>query len=101
MCGREAMGMFRWWRDRAERRRLVAADAAALIESFGDHAYYIARERARSERKSGIVFDANRAAGHWDRVRREIGRRTRRDGLDTATRYLVEREREERVSGRG
>lgn len=93
--------MFRWWRNRAERHRLVCADTASMIEAFGDEAYYVARERARSERQSGIVFDANRPAGHWDRVRREIGRRTGRDWLDTATRYMVDREREVSSSGRG
>lgn len=80
--------MFKWWKLRAERRRHEASDASALIAAFGAQAYYVARERAREEQQHGKVLDANRAAGHWDRVRREIGRRTGRDQLDTATRYL-------------
>jgi hypothetical protein len=44
--------------------------------------------RAREERL-GHVIDGNRPLGHWDRVRREIARRTGRQArADTATRYL-------------
>lgn len=66
----------------------VEADAAAMIESFGDGAYEQARSRAREERL-GAVIDVNRPRGHWDRVRREIARLTGRGSrADTATRYL-------------
>lgn len=81
------VSMFKWWKLRTERICHVASDASALIAAFGEQAYFVARERAREERQSGKVLDANRAAGHWDRVRREIGNRTGRDQLDTATRY--------------
>jgi hypothetical protein len=66
---------------------LVESDVVALIQSFGDAAYDEARTRARDARL-GRVVDGNRPNGHWDKVRREIGRRTgRQGGLGTATRY--------------
>jgi hypothetical protein len=66
---------------------LVASDVNSLLRSFGDSAYDEARTRAR-EARLGKVFDGNRPNGHWDKVRREIARRTGRQvGLDTATRY--------------
>lgn len=75
---------FRWlkWRQDASDRVLV--DAAALIEQFGEGAFGEARMRAIDalRRKSGDL--------HWSKVRREIGRRTGRAYLDTATRYLEE-----------
>lgn len=67
---------------------LVAQDAAALIACHRDAAYEAARTRARQERL-GQIIDGNRPRGHWDRVRQEIARLTRRRGdADTATRYL-------------
>jgi hypothetical protein len=67
---------------------LVALDANDLIRSFGDLAYEEARTRAREE-SLGWVLNLNRPIGHWDRVRREIARLTRKSvGLDTATRFL-------------
>ncbi len=66
---------------------IVESDVTALMQSFGDGAYDEARTRARGARL-GEVVDGNRPDGHWDRVRKEIGRRTGRQiGLDTATRY--------------
>lgn len=66
---------------------LVESDVVALIQSFGAAAYDEARTRAH-EARLGKVVDDNRPDGHWDKVRREIGRRTGRQvGLDTATRY--------------
>jgi len=63
-------------------------DAEAFIAAYGDGAYEQARTCARDQRH-GEVVDGNRPEGHWDRVRREIARRTgRRGGIDTATRYL-------------
>jgi hypothetical protein len=44
------------------------------------------RGRAR-EARLGTVIDGHRP-GHWDRVRAEIARRTKRAHVDTATRYL-------------
>lgn len=66
----------------------VASDADALIAGFGDGAYEEARRRSIDERR-GAIFDGNRSKGHWDRVRREIGRRMDRDQnrVDTATRW--------------
>ena len=67
---------------------LVIEDAEALLKAFGAAAYEEARTRAR-EARLGQVMDANRPAGHWDEVRRELARRTDRNTkADTATRYL-------------
>ena len=67
---------------------LPKIDAEALIAAYGDSAYEQTRTRARDQRR-GAVIDSNRPEGHWDRVRREIARRTgRQGGIDTATRYL-------------
>lgn len=78
--------VLRWF----ERRRVaaarvsarVAADAEALMQEFGDAAYGEARRRAVDT----LSHKAKNA--HWNRVRREIGRRTGRAQIDTATRYL-------------
>ena len=70
------------------RLREVSEDAQVLMETFGTAAYDEARTRAR-EARMGDVIDANRQAGHWDRVRAEIARRTGRAHVDTATRYLA------------
>ena len=69
-------------------RMTVDRDAQGLIERFGASAYDEARTRAR-EARLGRVIDANRAEGHWDRVRAEIARRTQRTHVDTATRYCA------------
>jgi hypothetical protein len=79
--------MFRSLKRRRERKEQAAADAAALIAQFGERAYAEARHRAR-EARQGSVFDGNRPDGHWDRVRALIGGKTRREHVDTATRYL-------------
>jgi hypothetical protein len=79
--------MLGWWRRRRQSRERVEADASALIETHGDGAYAAARTRAHEARER-LVIDPDRPAGHWDRVRREIGRRIGRDQLDTATRYV-------------
>jgi hypothetical protein len=68
-------------------RKQAEADADALIEGFGEGACREARWRWREDRQ-GMVIDDARAERHWDRVRRIIGRKIGRDGLDTATRYL-------------
>lgn len=79
--------MFTLLRLYRDRRALAAADADSLIAHYGAAAYGHARERAHRARQS-IIVDANRPDGHWDRVRRIIGRKTDRQGLDTPTRYL-------------
>ncbi len=66
-----------WFGSRAEPD--VILDADALQAALGDQAYDAARHRAR---------EAHAAYVHWDAVRREIGRRTQRSFLDTATRML-------------
>jgi hypothetical protein len=69
------------WRELSAR---VSAEAETMIALLGDGAYYEARSRSLA---------AERRQPHdpyWARVRREIARRTRRDHIDTATRYLAE-----------
>jgi hypothetical protein len=67
--------------------KIVAADADALIASYGDGGYEEARSRARQERL-GRELTGNRPAGHWQKVRLEIARRAKKEiGLDTASRY--------------
>jgi hypothetical protein len=76
------------WLFRRGARALIEKDADALMRAYGDAAYDHARTTARDVRL-GQAADEHRPAGHWDRVRREIGRRTGRDKrVDTATRYL-------------
>ena len=72
---------------RVRRSNQVFADVRVLIERFGLAAYDAARSRARDARLGNII-DGNRQAGHWDRVRAEIARRTQRIHVDTATRHL-------------
>lgn len=84
--------MFLFFRANRIRRELAAADADALIAQYGESAYGEARQRAHQARR-GEVVDGDRPEGHWDRVRRIIGRKTDRPGLDTATRYLEDSER--------
>jgi hypothetical protein len=81
--------MLSWLKQHQRHAELAEADAVSLIAGFGDCAYDEARKRA-SEAYSGTILDGNRPAGHWDRVRRIIGEKDGRDGLDTATRYLTE-----------
>jgi hypothetical protein len=81
--------MFSWTKRRQTRARMVEADAGALIAGYGDCAYDEARKRAR-EADRGVVLDGNRPEGHWWEVKRSIGKKFGRDGLDTATRYLVD-----------
>jgi hypothetical protein len=74
--------IFRWLRRRRELSMRVSAEAETMISLLGDDAYYEARSRASA---------AERRQPHdpyWAMVRREIARRTRRDHVDTATRYL-------------
>jgi hypothetical protein len=82
--------MFNWTKRSQTRARLVEADASALIAGFGDYAYYEARRRA-SEADSGTILDGNRPEGHWHDVKRSLSKILGRDGLDTATRYLMDR----------
>lgn len=79
--------MFKLLSRRREARALAAADADALIAQYGEAAYSYAREYAHQARQ-GKIIDANRPDGHWHRVRQVIGRKTNRQRLDTATRYL-------------
>jgi hypothetical protein len=82
--------MFNWTKRSQTRARLAEDDASALITRFGDYAYDEARRRAR-EADSGAILDGNRPEGHWHAVRRSLSKRLGRDGLDTATRYLMDR----------
>lgn len=67
-------------------QNIVRDDADALAARYGGGAYEEARTRAREERLKKFI-DGNRPRGHWDKVRREIARRTGKEiGLDTATR---------------
>lgn len=70
-----------WFGGRVQRRDVIT-DADALHSALGDHAYELARTRAR---------EAREAYWHWHAVRRELGRREGRSFLDTATRMLAGR----------
>ncbi len=62
--------MLRWLHRRQEARRLVQADAEALIRDYGpDEAYLAARGLARQ------ALDRRRAA-HWRRAGRAVARMT-------------------------
>jgi hypothetical protein len=63
--------MIGWFRRRAEYRALIEADAKALIERFGEHAYSEARFR---QHDAPDIVDANRPASHWERVKEAIRR---------------------------
>ena len=63
--------MSNWHRRRAAYRVIVEADAKALIERFGDQAY--SEARFRQHEAPGVV-DANRPAGHWERVKEAVRR---------------------------
>jgi hypothetical protein len=73
---------FRWLKRRQDASDRVSADAKALIEQFGDGAYGEARKRARD------ALARQSRDPHRAKVRCEIGRRTGRVYIDTATRYL-------------
>jgi len=70
---------------------LPKINAEALIAAYGDGAYEQARTRARDQRR-GEVIDGNRPEGHWDRVRREIARRTGGNAESTRRRVISIRE---------
>jgi hypothetical protein len=57
----------------------VFIKSKTALSQLGDEAYGVARDRAR------VAWQAYR---HWDAVRRELARRTKRSFLDTATRML-------------
>src|SRR5690606_11806571 len=81
-------GLWPMWPFRRRERELIRKDADALMRAYGEAAYDHARTTAR-EIRLGQVKDEPRPAGHWDKVRPEIGRRAGRDKrVDTATRYL-------------
>ena len=71
-----------WLKRRRKAAERAAADAEALIGEFGAAAYGEARRRGLDALQRQ-PFDP-----HWSKVRREIGRRTGRVFVDTATRYL-------------
>jgi hypothetical protein len=62
---------FRWLRRRKEARRLVHKNAAELIASFGDRAYFEAQDRAQRQK---TTIGVNRPFGHRTRVKVEIPR---------------------------
>lgn len=67
------LGYLRAWR---ERRRLARLDADRLMEEFGHAAYEVAWTMAQ-DIANGTLIDS-RPAGHWDRVRNIIAKRTYR-----------------------
>jgi hypothetical protein len=74
--------IFRWLKRRRELSMRGAAEAETMTALFGDGAYYEASSRA-------LAAERRRPDNpYWAKVRREIARRTRRDHVDTATRYL-------------
>jgi KTSC domain len=75
--------MLAWLKRQAELSRRAAAEAEALIARLGDEGAY---QEARS--RVGGTRDYQSPDLYWVRVRREIARRTGRDHVDTATRYL-------------
>jgi hypothetical protein len=74
--------IFRWLKRRREMSVRVSAEAETMIALFGDGAYHEASSRALTAERH------QPRDPYWARVRREIARRTRRDHVDTATRYL-------------
>jgi hypothetical protein len=74
--------IFRWLKRRRELSARVSAEAETMIALFGDGAYYEGSSRALTAERRQARDSC------WARVRREIARRTRRDHIDTATRYL-------------
>lgn len=88
-CANSAWGdlwMLSWLR---KRRELVAAEADEFMEAHGNNAYFQAREEVREARKDGDHFREKFLA----KVCIEIAKRTDFEiGLDTATRYLEEKQ---------
>lgn len=80
--------MLLFWRKRRFLIERVRLDAEMLLESYGRGAYEEARTRARDARLSREDQHDDVPPGHWDTVRRFIGKRTARNFVDTATRYL-------------
>src|SRR3954454_11040741 len=74
--------IFRWLKRRRELAARVAAEADTMIALFGDGAYHEARKRVEAARRT------QRHETYWTKVRTKIAHRTRRDWVDTATRYL-------------
>jgi KTSC domain len=74
-------------------RARISAEADTMIALFGDGAYYEARNYVFAARESG------RDDSYWASVTGEISRRTRRDWVDTATRYLIDDARMQVRSG--
>lgn len=79
-----------WIRKALKAREAARRDALALLQTYGDDAFRVARDRARDARW-GSIIDADRDGHHWDRVRAHLGRRTNREKTDTATRMLENR----------
>lgn len=78
--------MFAWFR---KRRELIVAEADEFMETYGNDAYFKAREEAREARKKGDYIREKFLA----KVCIEIAKRTDFEvGLDTATRYLEEKQ---------
>ena len=66
------MGIASWLEQRRFKRHGVRDDALALMKEYAGRAYEEARRRARVERFDGTLSD--RPAGHWEKVRVEVGR---------------------------
>jgi hypothetical protein len=82
--------MWKFWRQRPANPQ-VQEDADILMEWWGNSAYYEADKRADQARLRKVI-DGNRPPNHWRHVRSEIARRIGRvEGLDTATRYYLDR----------
>jgi hypothetical protein len=78
--------MLRWFR---KRRELILGEADEFMEAYGDGAYWKARAEAREARKRGDYIREKFLA----KVCIEIAKRTDFEiGLDTATRYLEEKQ---------
>ncbi len=76
--------MLKWLR---KRRELIAAEADEFMETYGNEAYFKAREETREARKKGDHLREKFLA----KVCIEIAKRTDFEiGQDTATRYLEE-----------
>jgi hypothetical protein len=65
--------VFNWPRQRNADDRLVQSDAQALIDQFGEGAYFEARLRQHDDEVR--VIDGNRPRGHWERVKARIRER--------------------------
>lgn len=83
--------MLAWYRrqraERTARNALVETDALDLIARFGATAYFVARDRDRTER-AGRVVDGDRRSRHWAAVKGRVAALTGHlTGADTAMRY--------------